>query len=274
MHNRFLMRQVDRDVLPLRVTLQHAFEQEFAADAAFFVAAVGVTRALAQTLVDLNPTSLDRVSRTRRPAAQGAGRRMYADGRQAQRTQRLASPIGSRARSGLSECCFRCQPNSGPATTNKLAGLPNGARRFKPIRRNGRCSEKPRCWRWRVKISRPSMRSRNTGPLTQPSAALRRASATPSLVATIGPIWVAIRPGRASTKLVLSGLTKASCGSRRNKFSMRNLRLAPKAAASVAVTEGMSPAAIARMPAGELARRSLTPCQRDRLNIPSKPSGR
>ena len=41
MHNRFLMRQVDRDVLPLRVTLQHAFEREFAADAAFFVAAVG-----------------------------------------------------------------------------------------------------------------------------------------------------------------------------------------------------------------------------------------
>jgi hypothetical protein len=31
MHNRFLMRQVDRDVLPLRVTLQHAFEREFAA---------------------------------------------------------------------------------------------------------------------------------------------------------------------------------------------------------------------------------------------------
>src|SRR6516165_3415030 len=68
MHNRFLMRQVDRDVLPLRVTLQHAFEREFAADAAFFVAAVGVTRALAQTLVDLNPTSLDCVSRTQCPA--------------------------------------------------------------------------------------------------------------------------------------------------------------------------------------------------------------
>src|SRR6516225_2646583 len=87
----FLMRQVDRDVLPLRVTLQHAVERELAADAAFFVAAVGVTRALAQTLVDLNPTSLDRVSRTQRPAAQGAGRRMYADGRQAQRTQRRAA---------------------------------------------------------------------------------------------------------------------------------------------------------------------------------------
>jgi len=39
----FLMRQVDCDVLPVRVTLQHAFEREFAADTAFFVATVGVT---------------------------------------------------------------------------------------------------------------------------------------------------------------------------------------------------------------------------------------
>jgi hypothetical protein len=53
------MRQVDRDVLPLRVTLQHAFEREFAADAAW---------ALAQTLVHLNPTSLDRVRRAQRSA--------------------------------------------------------------------------------------------------------------------------------------------------------------------------------------------------------------
>jgi hypothetical protein len=36
------MRQVDRDVLPLRVALKHTFEGELAADAAFFVAAIGV----------------------------------------------------------------------------------------------------------------------------------------------------------------------------------------------------------------------------------------
>ncbi len=59
------MRQVDRDILPLRVALQHAFEREFAADAAFFVAAIGVTGALAKTLVDLNPPSLNRVRRTK-----------------------------------------------------------------------------------------------------------------------------------------------------------------------------------------------------------------
>ena len=37
------MRQVDRDVLPLRVALEHSFERELTADAAFFVATVGVT---------------------------------------------------------------------------------------------------------------------------------------------------------------------------------------------------------------------------------------
>src|SRR5262249_56696634 len=42
------MRQVDRDVLPLGVALEHAFERELAADAAFFVTAVGVTWALAE----------------------------------------------------------------------------------------------------------------------------------------------------------------------------------------------------------------------------------
>src|SRR5262249_29351431 len=64
----FLMRQVDRDVLPLRVALEHAFERELAADAAFFVTAVGVTWALTEALVHLNPTSLDRVCRAQSPA--------------------------------------------------------------------------------------------------------------------------------------------------------------------------------------------------------------
>jgi hypothetical protein len=62
------MHQVDRDILSLRVAFQHGFEREFAAGAAFFVAAVGVTGALAQTLVDLDSTRLDRVRRTQRPA--------------------------------------------------------------------------------------------------------------------------------------------------------------------------------------------------------------
>ena len=48
------MHQVDRDVLPLRVALEHAFEGELAADAAFFVTAVGVTRALTEALVHLD----------------------------------------------------------------------------------------------------------------------------------------------------------------------------------------------------------------------------
>src|SRR5437870_13493794 len=62
------MRQVDRDVLPLRVALEHAFEGELAADAAFFVTAVGMTWALTEALVHLNPTSLDRVCRAQSPA--------------------------------------------------------------------------------------------------------------------------------------------------------------------------------------------------------------
>src|SRR5260370_16740772 len=62
------MRQVDRDVLPLRVALEHAFEGELAADAAFFVTAVGATWALTEALVHLNPTSLDRVCRAQSPA--------------------------------------------------------------------------------------------------------------------------------------------------------------------------------------------------------------
>jgi hypothetical protein len=62
------MRQVDRDVLPLRVALEHTFEGELAADAAFLVTAVGVTWALTEALVHLNPTSLDRVCRAQSPA--------------------------------------------------------------------------------------------------------------------------------------------------------------------------------------------------------------
>src|SRR5438067_10026499 len=62
------MRQADRDVLPLRVALEHAFEGELAADAAFFVTAVRVTWALTEALVHLNPTSLDRVCRAQSPA--------------------------------------------------------------------------------------------------------------------------------------------------------------------------------------------------------------
>ena len=62
------MHQIDRDILPLRVALEHAFEGELAADAAFFVTAVGVTRALTETLVDLNPAGLDRVRGAQSPA--------------------------------------------------------------------------------------------------------------------------------------------------------------------------------------------------------------
>ena len=62
------MRQVDRHVLPLRVALEHAFEGELAADTAFFVTAVGMTWALTEALVHLNPTSLDRVCRAQSPA--------------------------------------------------------------------------------------------------------------------------------------------------------------------------------------------------------------
>jgi hypothetical protein len=57
----FLMRPVDCDVLPLRVALEHAFEGELATNTAFFLAAIGVTRALTEALVDLDPAGLDRV---------------------------------------------------------------------------------------------------------------------------------------------------------------------------------------------------------------------
>ena len=59
------MRQVDRDVLPLRVALEHPFERELAADAAFFVATIGVTGTLAETLVDLDRPGLYRVRSAR-----------------------------------------------------------------------------------------------------------------------------------------------------------------------------------------------------------------
>jgi hypothetical protein len=55
----FLMRQVDCDVLSLRVALQHTLERELAANTAFLIATVGVTGALASPLVDLHPACLD-----------------------------------------------------------------------------------------------------------------------------------------------------------------------------------------------------------------------
>ena len=42
--NSALMRQIDGDVLALRVAVEHSFERELAADAALFVAAVGMAR--------------------------------------------------------------------------------------------------------------------------------------------------------------------------------------------------------------------------------------
>jgi hypothetical protein len=61
------MRQVDCDVLPLRVALEHPFERELATDAAFFVTAVGMVGALPEALVDLDPAGLDRVRRAEGP---------------------------------------------------------------------------------------------------------------------------------------------------------------------------------------------------------------
>jgi len=62
------MRQVDRDVFPLRVAFEHAFEGEFPTNAAFFVTAIGVTGALTEALVDLNPAGFDRMCRAKCPA--------------------------------------------------------------------------------------------------------------------------------------------------------------------------------------------------------------
>ena len=52
---------VDGDVLALGEAVEHAFEGEFAADAALLVAAVGVARLLAETLVNLHPAGFDGV---------------------------------------------------------------------------------------------------------------------------------------------------------------------------------------------------------------------
>src|SRR5262249_19336892 len=62
------MGQVDCDVLPLRVALEHAFKRELAANTAFFVATVRVTRTLTEPLVHLNPAGLDRVCSAECPA--------------------------------------------------------------------------------------------------------------------------------------------------------------------------------------------------------------
>src|SRR5260221_14381571 len=62
------MRRIDRDFLLLRVALERAFQQDPAANSFFFLTAVGVTRALTEALVHLNPTSLDRVRRAQSPA--------------------------------------------------------------------------------------------------------------------------------------------------------------------------------------------------------------
>src|SRR5688572_31180848 len=56
-----LPEEVDGDVLPLGVAVEHPLERILAADAALLVAAVGLSRKLTQSLVDLNPSGFDRV---------------------------------------------------------------------------------------------------------------------------------------------------------------------------------------------------------------------
>src|ERR1043165_6001315 len=53
--------KVNRDALPLRITVEHSLERVLAAHAALLVAAVRLPRELAETLVDLHPAGLDRV---------------------------------------------------------------------------------------------------------------------------------------------------------------------------------------------------------------------
>ena len=53
--------QVDRHVLSLREAVEHPFQRELPADAALLVAAIGMARLLAQSLVHLHPAGLDRV---------------------------------------------------------------------------------------------------------------------------------------------------------------------------------------------------------------------
>ena len=47
--------EIDGDVLPLGVAVEHPLERVLAADAALLVAAVGLTRKLTEPLVDLDP---------------------------------------------------------------------------------------------------------------------------------------------------------------------------------------------------------------------------
>ena len=56
------MGKVHRHLLALGEAVEHAFQRELAADAALLVAAVGVARRLAKSLVDLNPARLDGMS--------------------------------------------------------------------------------------------------------------------------------------------------------------------------------------------------------------------
>src|SRR5215510_1565624 len=55
--------QIDRHALPLRITVEHAFERILAAHAALLISAVGLTRKLSEALIDLNPAGLDRMRR-------------------------------------------------------------------------------------------------------------------------------------------------------------------------------------------------------------------
>ena len=117
-------------------------------------------------------------------------------------------------------------------------------------------------------LSQRSQRSRNTGPATASSAAESNAAATSSSAATSGPICVASRPGRASTKPLASSQSRKQVAARGEKsLRAKNVRCAPKAAASSAATAAMSPSVIGRMPAGSLASPPPppSPCQRDRF---------
>src|SRR4026207_2059886 len=50
----------DGDVLPLGVAVEHPLERVLAADAALLVAAVGLSRKLTESLIDLDPSESDR----------------------------------------------------------------------------------------------------------------------------------------------------------------------------------------------------------------------
>src|SRR5579875_808152 len=60
--------QIDGDVLSLREAVEHSLQGELAADAALFVAAIGVAGRLPETLIDLHPAGLDGVRSPERPA--------------------------------------------------------------------------------------------------------------------------------------------------------------------------------------------------------------